>query len=164
MRKVLIWMEMADKTIKGNVAIRNRRATFDYVLLDRWKAGIVLTGTEIKSIRKGKASLVDTFCYIDRHEVWLKNMYVAPYFYGSYGNHAERRDRKLLLTKREIRRLEQEIKNPGLTVVPVCLYIDDGKLAKVEIALARGKKLYDKRQSLKEKDDRREMERSFKRF
>ncbi|HCE48566.1 MAG TPA: SsrA-binding protein [Prevotellaceae bacterium] len=155
---------MADKTIKKNIVIKNRRASFDYLFLEKYKAGIVLTGTEIKSIRKGKASLVDTFCYFDRHEIWVKNMYIAPYFYGSYGNHAERRDRKLLLTKKEIRKLEQEIKNPGLTIVPVVLYIEGNHLAKVEIALARGKKQYDKRQALKEKDDRREMDRSFKRY
>ena len=144
--------------------IKNRRATFDYEFLDKIKAGIVLTGTEIKSIRKGKASLVDTFCYVNNHEMWVKNMYIAPYFYGSYGNHAVRRERKLLLHRKEILRWENEMKNPGLTVVPVALFIDENNLAKVEVALARGKKLYDKRQSLKEKDDRREMERSFKRY
>ena len=155
---------MADSTIKPKVLIKNRRAPFDYIFLDKYTTGIVLTGTEIKSIRKGKASLVDTFCYVSRHEIWVKNMYIAPYFYGSYGNHAVRRDRKLLLTKREIRRLEQETKNPGLTIVPVSLYINENNLAKVEIALARGKKVYDKRQSMKEKDDRREMDRSLKRY
>ena len=96
--------------------------------------------------------------------MWVKNMYIAPYFYGSYGNHAVRRERKLLLHRKEILRWENEMKNPGLTVVPVALFIDENNLAKVEVALARGKKLYDKRQSLKEKDDRREMERSFKRY
>lgn len=155
---------MSDKATKKTILIKNRRAAFDYFFLDRLKAGIVLTGTEIKSIRKGRASLVDTFCYVNNHEMWVKNMYIAPYLFGSYGNHGVRRDRKLLLKKKEIRRLEQELKNPGLTVVPVELYIDENNLAKLDIALARGKKQYDKRQTLKEKADRREMERSVKRF
>lgn len=155
---------MPDKATKKTILIKNRRAAFDYFFLDRLKAGIVLTGTEIKSIRKGRASLVDTFCYVNNHEMWVKNMYIAPYLFGSYGNHGVRRDRKLLLKKKEIRRLEQELKNPGLTVVPVELYIDENNLAKLDIALARGKKQYDKRQTLKEKADRREMERSVKRF
>ena len=146
------------------VVSTNRKAFHDYLIFDRFDDGIVLTGTEIKSIRKGKASLVDTFCYVNNHEMWVKNMYIAPYFYGSYGNHAVRRERKLLLHRKEILRWENEMKNPGLTVVPVSLFIDENNLAKVEVALARGKKLYDKRQSLKEKDDRREMERSFKRY
>lgn len=155
---------MSDKATKKTILIKNRRAAFDYFFLDRLKAGIVLTGTEIKSIRKGRASLVDTFCYVNNHEMWVKNMYIAPYLFGSYGNHGVRRDRKLLLKKKEIRRLEQDLKNPGLTVVPVELYIDENNLAKLDIALARGKKQYDKRQTLKEKADRREMERSVKRF
>lgn len=155
---------MADKATKKTILIKNRRAQFDYFFIDRLKAGIALTGTEIKSIRKGRASLVDTFCYVNNHEMWVKNMYIAPYLFGSYGNHGVRRDRKLLLHKKEIRRLEQELKNPGLTVVPVELYIDENNLAKLDIALARGKKQYDKRQTLKEKADRREMERTVKRF
>jgi len=155
---------MADSTIKKNIVIKNRRASFDYLLMGHFTAGIVLTGTEIKSIRKGKASLVDTFCYVDKREMWVKNMYVAPYFYGSYNNHSVRRDRKLLLTKKELRKLDQELKNPGITVVPVSLYINESGLAKLDIALARGKKLYDKRQALKEKSDRREMDRNIKRY
>lgn len=155
---------MADKTIKKTIVIKNKKAAFDYFFVERLKAGIVLTGTEIKSIRRGKASLVDTFCFVFNHEMWLKNMYIAPYFYGTYGNHSVRRDRKLLLTKREIRKWEQEMKNPGLTIVPLQLYIDENNLAKVEIALAKGKKEYDKRQTLKEKADRREMDRSIKRY
>jgi SsrA-binding protein len=124
----------------------------------------VLTGTEIKSIRLGKASLVDTFCYINNGEVWVKNMHIAEYFYGSYNNHAARRDRKLLLNRKEIRKLESETKSPGVTLVPVRLYIDDNGRAKLEIALARGKKEYDKRESLKEKADKREMDRMFKKY
>ena len=119
------------------INIKNKRATFDYELIDTYTAGIVLTGTEIKSIRLGKASLVDTFCYFAKGELWVKNMHIAEYFYGSYNNHAARRDRKLLLSKKE--------------------------LNKVVVALAKGKKQYDKREALKEKDDRRDMDRMFKR-
>lgn len=154
---------MTDK-IKKTVLIKNRRAEFDYFFITRYTAGIVLTGTEIKSIRQSKVSLVDTFCFIHHGEVWVKNMYVAPYFYGSYNNTNSRRDRKLLLNKKEIRKIEEDLKNPGHTLVPVKLFIDDKGRAKLDIALAKGKKQYDKRESLKERDDRREMDRTFKGF
>ena len=147
----------------NNVNIKNRRATFDYELLDTYTAGIVLTGTEIKSIRQGKASLVDTFCYFANGELWVKNMHIAEYFYGSYNNHAARRDRKLLLTKKELDKLLRTSRDPGFTVVPVRLFINDKGLAKLVVALAKGKKQYDKRQSLREKDDKRDMARMFKR-
>lgn len=147
----------------ANINIKNKRATFDFAFIDTYTAGIVLTGTEIKSIRLGKASLVDTFCFIHRGEVWVKNMHIAPYFYGSYNNHSARRDRKLLLDRKEIRKLQQATKAPGFTIVPVRLFINEKGLAKLVIALAKGKKEYDKRESLKEKDDRREMDRMFKR-
>lgn len=124
----------------------------------------MLTGTEIKSIRQGKASLVDTFCYIHDGEIWVKGMNITPYFYGSFTNHEAKRDRKLLLKKREIRRLEEETKSVGVTIVPILLFIDQNGRAKVNIALARGKKEYDKRQTLKEKEDRREMDRAIKRY
>ncbi len=154
---------MADK-INKKVLIKNKRAEFDYFFLTHFTAGIVLTGTEIKSIRQSKVSLVDTFCFITNGEMWIKNMYVAPYFYGSYNNPNSRRDRKLLLNKKEIRKLQTDLKNPGLTVVPVKLFIDDNGRAKLDIALAKGKKQFDKRQSLKDRSDRREMDRSFKDF
>lgn len=112
----------------------------------------------------GKASLVDTFCYINNGEIWVKNMNVSPYFYGSFANHPAKRDRKLLLNKREIRRLAEDTKTPGLTIVPTLLFIDDNGRAKLDIALARGKKEYDKRETLKEKADRREMDRAIKHF
>ncbi len=147
----------------NNVNIKNRRATFDYELLDTYTAGIVLTGTEIKSIRQGKASLVDTFCYFANGELWVKNMHIAEYFYGSYNNHAARRDRKLLLTKKELDKLLRTSRDPGFTIVPVRLFINDKGLAKLVVALAKGKKQYDKRQSLREKDDKRDMARMFKR-
>lgn len=155
---------MAKKETKTNVNIKNKKATFDYFVVDEYTAGIVLTGTEIKSIRAGKASLVDTFCYIYNGEIWVKGMNVSPYFYGSYNNHEARRDRKLLLNRKEIRTLDDATKSPGFTIVPLRLYLDDNGRAKLKIALCRGKKEYDKRQTLKEKEDRREMDRAVKRF
>ncbi|MGN1353969.1 MAG: SsrA-binding protein SmpB [Alloprevotella sp.] len=149
---------------KANVNIKNKRAEFDYFVLDRYTAGIVLTGTEIKSIRAGKAGLVDTFCYIHNHEMWVKNMYIAEYEFGSFGNHATRRDRKLLLNRKEILNLENETKSPGLTIVPLRLFIDENGRAKLVIALCKGKKDYDKRATLRDKDDRREMDRAIKRY
>ena len=143
------------------INIKNRRATFDYAIDDTFTAGIVLTGTEIKSVRLGKASLVDTFCYVDRGEVWVKNMYIAEYFYGTYNNHLERRDRKLLLNRKEIRQLEKEGKESGFTIVPLRLFINDRGLAKLVIGIGRGKKEFDKRQSIKERDDKRAMARAF---
>ena len=149
---------------KSPVQIKNKKAAFDYHFIDTYTAGIVLTGTEIKSIRMGKASLVDTFCYIHNGEIWVKGMNISPYFYGSYNNHEAKRDRKLLLNKREIHRLSEDTKAPGFTIVPTLVFIDDKGRAKVDIALCRGKKEYDKRETLKEKQDRREMDRAMKRF
>ena len=148
---------------KSPVQIRNKKASFEYFFVDTYTAGIVLTGTEIKSIRLGKASLVDTFCYINNGEIWVKGMNVSPYFYGSYSNHEAKRDRKLLLTKREIHKLQEATKAVGFTIVPTLVFIDDKGRAKMDIALARGKKEFDKRQTLKEKEDRREMDRAIKR-
>ena len=148
--------------ISKNIQIKNKRATFDYELLDTFTAGIVLTGTEIKSIRLGKASLVDTFCLVEKGEVWVKNMYIAEYFYGTYNNHIARRDRKLLLTRKEIRKLETASRNNVFTIVPTRLFINEKGLAKVIVAIAKGKKEYDKRDSIKERDDKREMDRAFK--
>ena len=142
-----------------NINIKNRRASFDYIVTESYTAGIVLTGTEIKSIRQSKASLVDTYCTFFNDELWVKNMHVAEYFYGSYNNHAARRDRKLLLERKELRKLKEAVKNPGFTIVPMRLYINEKGLAKLVIALARGKHEYDKRESIKERDDKREMDR-----
>lgn len=143
----------------SNVNIKNRRATFDYIVAETFTAGIVLTGTEIKSIRQSKASLVDTYCTFIADELWVKNMHVAEYFYGSYNNHTARRDRKLLLERKELRKLKQAVKNPGFTIVPLRLFINEKGLAKLVIALARGKHEYDKRQSIRERDDKREIDR-----
>ncbi len=144
------------------INIKNKRATFDYELLDTYTAGMVLTGTEIKSIRLGKASLVDTFCFFEKGELWVKNMYVAEYFYGTYNNHVARRDRKLLLNRKELKKIERMVKETGNTIIPTKLFINDKGLAKLNIAVAKGKKQYDKRQSIREKDDKRDMDRMFK--
>jgi SsrA-binding protein len=146
----------------NNINIKNKRASFDYEFIDTYTAGIVLTGTEIKSIRLGKASLVDTYCIFDKGELWVRNMNITPYFYGTYNNHTARHDRKLLLTKKELRKLQRGVTETGYTIVPVRLFINEKGLAKVFIALAKGKKEYDKRQTLREKDDKREMDRMFK--
>ncbi len=144
------------------INIKNKRATFDFEIVETFTAGIVLTGTEIKSIRIGKASLVDSFCYEERGEIWLKNMYIAEYSFGSYNNHATRRDRKLLLQRREIQKLQKSGKETGFTIVPLRVFINERGLAKVVIAIARGKKEYDKRQSIKEREDKRDIDRMFK--
>ena len=149
---------------KSPIQIRNRKASFEYFFIDTYTAGIVLTGTEIKSIRMGKASLTDTFCYINNGEIWVKGMNVSPYFYGSYNNHESKRDRKLLLNKREIHKLQEATKQVGFTIVPTLVFIDKNGRAKMDIALAKGKKQYDKRQTLKAKEDKREMDRAIKRF
>ncbi|MBQ8737748.1 MAG: SsrA-binding protein [Bacteroidaceae bacterium] len=156
-------MSNKNKIVKtNNINIKNKRASFEYEFIDTLTSGIVLTGTEIKSIRLGKASLVDTYCYFNNGELWVKNMYVSLYSYGSYNNHTERRERKLLLNKKELRNWENEIKSPGITIVPIRLFINEKSLAKLVIALARGKREFDKRQTLKEKEDRREMDRAMK--
>ncbi|MBR5652583.1 MAG: SsrA-binding protein SmpB [Prevotella sp.] len=149
---------------KSPIQIKNKKAAFEYFFVETFTAGIVLTGTEIKSIRLGKASLVDTYCYIVNGEMWVKGMNITPYFYGSYSNHEAKRDRKLLLTKREIIHLREATKQVGFTIVPTLIFIDQNGRAKVDLALAKGKKLYDKRQSLKEKEDRREMDKAMNSF
>ena len=145
------------------INIKNKRASFDYELLDTYTAGIVLTGTEIKSIQLGKASLVDTFCFFNNGELWIKNMYIAEYFYGTYNNHNARRDRKLLLTAKELQKIQRLTKEAGYSVIPTKIFISDKGLAKVVVAVAKGKKAYDKRESIKEREDKRTMDRAFKR-
>ena len=137
--------------------IKNKRASFDYILFNRLTAGIVLYGTEIKSIREGKASLADTYCTFIGSELWIKNMQISAYRLGTFYNHDVKRDRKLLLTKRELRKFQRATKETGYTIIPVRIFIAENGYAKLEIALARGKKAYDKRQTLKENDARREM-------
>ncbi|MCQ2329540.1 MAG: SsrA-binding protein SmpB [Paludibacteraceae bacterium] len=137
--------------------INNKRATFDYFLSARLTAGIVLVGTEIKSIREGKASLADSYCMFIGEELWVKNMQISAYRLGNFYNHEVKRDRKLLLTKRELRKFHRAVKETGYTIVPIRIFIDENGFAKMEIALARGKKSYDKRQTMKENDAKREM-------
>lgn len=149
---------------KSPIQIKNKKAAFDYFIVDEYTAGIVLTGTEIKSIRLGKASLVDAFCFIHDGEMWVKGMNISPYFYGSYNNHESKRDRKLLLNRKEIHRLQEDTKAVGFTIIPTLVFIDENGRAKIDIALARGKKQYDKRETMKEKQDRREMDRAVKHF
>ena len=147
----------------NQINIKNRRATFDYEIIETFTAGIVLTGTEIKSIRTGKVGLTDTFCFINNDEVWVKNMYISEYFYGSYNNHETRRDRKLLLNKKEIERLKKNNDLAGFSIVPLKLFINERGFAKLVIAIAKGKKVYDKRQSIKEREDKRMLDRIMKR-
>lgn len=142
---------------KSNIRIENKRARFEYSILDRYTAGIQLFGTEIKSIREGKASLVDSWCAIEHGEIYVKQMHIAEYRFGSYANHEAKRDRKLLLQRREIRKLEKATKDTGKTIIPLALFINEQGLAKMDIALCQGKHTYDKRQSLREADDKREM-------
>ncbi len=144
------------------VNIKNRRAAFDYEIGDTYTAGIVLTGTEIKSIRQGKASLADTYCLVENGEIWVKGMYIAEYFYGSYNNHNSRRDRKLLLTRREIGKIAKAAEVAGNTVIPLRMFISDKGYAKLVIGIGRGKKQYDKRQSIKEREDKRTLDRLMK--
>ena len=148
---------------QNNINIKYRKATFDYEILETFTAGIVLTGTEIKSLRQGKAGLTDTYCMVENHELWVKNMYIAEYCYGSYNNHTTHRDRKLLVTRKELNRIAKQAEQPGYSVVPLRIFINERGLAKMVIAVARGKKLYDKRQSIKEREDKRNLDRIMKR-
>lgn len=148
--------------IKNNINIKNRRATFDYEISETFTAGIVLTGTEIKSLRDSKASLSDSFCMIENGEVWVKGMMVSEYFYGSYNNHSSRRDRKLLLNKKEIAKLAKAANEPGYTIIPLRLFINEKGLAKLIIGIGRGKKQFDKRQAIKEREDKRSIDRIMK--
>ncbi len=139
--------------------INNKKASFEYYLLESFIAGIVLTGTEIKSIRTGKASLKESYCAFQDKELFARNMHIAPYDYGTYNNHEPKRERKLLLQSRELRKLKTKLDEKGLTLIPTRLFINEKGLAKLEISLAKGKKLYDKRDTLKKKDQQREMDR-----
>ncbi len=147
----------------NNIRIKNKRATREYFILDRYLAGIVLTGTEIKSIRNGKASLADAYCVFENGELFVRSMHIAGYSYGSYNNHIAKRDRKLLLTARELKKLDNKVNEKGFTIIPTVLFINERGLAKLEIALAHGKHYYDKREDLKKRDTQREIDRHMKR-
>ncbi|MGQ9620593.1 MAG: SsrA-binding protein SmpB [Bacteroidales bacterium] len=146
----------------GDIVIKNKKATFDYEVIDRFIAGIVLTGTEIKSIREGRAALTDSYCQFRNSELYIKGMHVAEYTFGNIRNHDPLRERKLLLTRRELRRLEKKVKEAGFTLIVTKIFINEKGLAKAEIALAKGRKEYDKRETIKRKDAAREMERIWK--
>lgn len=146
----------------GDIVIRNKKAHHDYEFLEKFIAGIKLTGTEIKSIRLGKATIVDSYCFFSSGEMYLRGMHIAEYWWGNMNNHDPLRERKLLLTARELRKIERKVKETGLTIVVTKVFINDRGLAKAEIAIAKGKKEYDKRQTLKTKDAARELDRARK--
>ena len=145
-----------------NINIRNKRATFDYEILEEYVAGVVLVGTEIKSLRLGKASLVDSYCYFERGELWIRNVNIAEYTWGTCNNHIPKRDRKLLLNRKELNKLQRSLQDRGLTVVGLRIFINERGLAKIVIGLARGRKSFDKREYIKENDAKREMDKAMK--
>ncbi|MCL5244769.1 SsrA-binding protein SmpB [Cellulophaga sp. 20_2_10] len=151
--------------MQKKINIKNKRARFEYELIDTYTAGLVLSGTEIKSIREGKASITESFCeFNDRGELFIINMQVDEYSHGSHYNHKPKAERKLLLNKGELKKLEKEVKNSGLTIVPLNLFLNDRGLAKINISLAKGKKLHDKRDSIKDRDNKRDLDRVKKSF
>ncbi|EDM43249.1 SsrA-binding protein [unidentified eubacterium SCB49] len=151
--------------IQKNVKIKNKKARFEYELLDSYDAGIVLAGTEIKAIREGKASIAESFCeFNDRSELFVINMTVQEYSHATHFNHSPKSERKLLLNRNELKKLEKEVQNSGLTIIPTLLYTNDKGLAKMRISLARGKKLYDKRENIKDRDNKRDLSRLKKSF
>jgi SsrA-binding protein len=154
---------MAEQKSKDGiqVVVRNRKARHEYHIMDKWEAGVVLRGTEVKSLRQGRANLQDSFAVFDRGELWLQNLHISPYEQGNRYNHDPLRPRKLLLHRRELRKLVGQVEQKGLTLVPLDIYFSRG-IAKVTVALVRGKKLHDKRDDLRRRADERDMERAFK--
>ncbi|MGI6340545.1 MAG: SsrA-binding protein SmpB [Bacteroidales bacterium] len=142
-----------------NIVIKNKKASYDYEFIEKFIAGIKLTGTEIKSIRQGKASLADSYCIFRDRELYIKGMHIAEYWWGNLNNHDPMRERKLLLTRRELKKIERKVRETGLTIIVIKVFINERGLAKAEIAISRGKKEYDKRETLKRKDAAREMDR-----
>ena len=153
---------MASNSQNKSISITNRKERYEYQLFDVFTAGLQLTGTEIKSIRQGNANLNEAYCYVQDNQAWITGMYVAEYSHGSFMNHEPKRIRKLLLNKKEIKKISSFLQDEGATVVPLKLFVNEKGWAKLEIALAKGKKLYDKRQDLKEKDDKRQVDRALK--
>jgi SsrA-binding protein len=147
------------KRSSGDIVIKNKKASHDYEFLEKYIAGIMLYGTEIKSIRLGKAALSDSYCFFSEGELYLRGMHISEYWWGNLNNHDPIRDRKLLLTKREINKIERKTKESGLTIIVLKVFINDRGLAKAEIAISKGKKEYDKRETLKKKDSERELDR-----
>ena len=152
-------MSKDKQRFSNNVQIRNRKASYEYELLEKFQAGLVLKGTEIKSIREGKASIQEAYCYLKGDEAFVKGMNIAPYTQASFHSHEQARDRKLLLNKKELAKLKSKTEEKGLTIIPIRIFINDRGYAKLEIALAKGKKLFDKRESIKKKDQDRELKR-----
>lgn len=150
--------------LSNNITIKNKKAEFQYFLIEKFKAGIQLTGTEIKSLRTGRANLSDSYCVIQNGEAYIRNLHIAHYTQGSYNNHELKRERKLLLNKRELKKIEQKLKEKGLTLIPVEIFFNDRGFAKVLISLAKGKKFFDKRASLKEKDIKREIDKNINQY
>ncbi|WP_295179636.1 SsrA-binding protein SmpB [uncultured Christiangramia sp.] len=150
--------------MKNSVNIKNRKAKFNYEFLDKYTAGIKLAGTEIKAIREGKANIAESFCEFSNHELFVINMHVEEYSHATHFNHNPKSERKLLLQKRELRKLEKEVTNSGLTIIPLKMFINDRGLAKLQIALAKGKKLYDKRDTIKDRDNKRRLDRIQKEY
>ena len=150
---------MAEKRFSNTVNVRNKQATFNYELVDKFIAGIVLRGTEIKSIREGKVNLTDGYCYFSRGEIFVKGISITPYAQGTHYNHEAGRERKLLMKRAELNKLEAKVEEKGLALIPVRLFINDSGLAKLEIGLGRGKKTHDKRESITERDVKRELNR-----
>ncbi len=150
------------KRNSGDIVIRNKKASHDYEFLEKFTAGIKLTGTEIKSIRLGKVSLADSYCFFSENELYIKGMHIAEYYWGNLNNHDPLRERKLLLNRKELNKIERKVKETGLTIIVIRVFINDRGLAKAEIALARGKREYDKRESIKRRDSERELDRMMK--
>jgi SsrA-binding protein len=145
--------------LDNKIKIKNRKAFFEYFISDKFVAGIVLSGTEIKSIREGKVSLEESYCAFKEDELFVVNMHIAEYKFGTYNNHEPKHDRKLLLNRKELKKLNNKIKEKGFTIIPTVLFVNEKGLAKLEIGLAKGKKLYDKRESIKTKDTKRDLDR-----
>lgn len=150
---------MSKNGLQKEINIKNKRASFDYEIIETWVAGIVLYGTEIKSLRSGKASLVDCYCYIHEGEIFVRGMNISEYDWGTYNNHQPKRDRKLLLQRKEIRKIIRTLQDKGLTLVGLRLFINDHGLAKLLIGIGKGRKSYDKRENIKDKDSKRELDR-----
>lgn len=150
--------------MKNSINIKNRKAKFNYEFLDKYTAGIQLAGTEIKAIREGKANIAESFCEFNNHELFVINMHVEEYSHATHFNHNPKSERKLLLQRRELRKLEKEVTNSGLTIIPLRLFINDRGLAKLQITLAKGKKLYDKRETIKDRENKRRLDRIQKEY
>ena len=152
------------KKTSNTINIKNRKARFEYEILDKYVAGIKLAGTEIKAIRQGKASIAESFCEFQNNELFVINMHVEEYSHATHFNHNPKSERKLLMQRRELRKLEKEVKNSGLTIIPLRVFINDRGLAKMQIALAKGKKLYDKRETIKDRESKRKLDRIKKEY